>query len=119
MCCFNEPNLLLSDTPDPHDTQPSTARWESIPSIPQEFTSLEINPDGKDPTKMRGGTRVGVGGWGIAVVRTVLEFGDEGAKKERDMLKLVRLAEEEERKVQERIREFEPDEGRVIVTEVG
>lgn len=86
--------------------------------MPQEFSSTELNPDGKDPTKIRGGTRVGVGAWGIAVVRTVLEFGDEGTKKEKEMLELVRLAEEEERKEQERLREFEPDEGRVMITEV-
>lgn len=103
----------------PRDTQPTTARWESISSMPPEFASPELNPKGKDPTKMCGGTGVGVGAWGIAVVRTVLELGEEGAKKEKEMLEIVRLAEEEERKEQERLREFEPDEGRVIVTEVG
>ena len=103
---------------DPHDTQPTSARWESIPEMPREFESPEINPDGKDPTEILGGTKVGVGAWGIAVIRTVMERSTKGVLKEKEMLKLVREAEEEERRRLERRRELEP-EGRVIVTEVG
>jgi hypothetical protein len=86
--------------------------------MPQEFSSREINPGGKDPTKMRGGTKVGVGAWGVAVIRTVMEPGDEGEKREKEMLELVRQAEEEER-LRESAAALETDEIRVTVTEVG
>ena len=87
--------------------------------MPQEFASPEINPEGKDPTKILGGTKVGVGAWGVAVIRTVMEPGEDGLKKEQEMLALVKQAEEEERREQERLRQMEPDGERVIVTEVG
>ena len=68
---------------------------------------------------MLGGTKVGVGAWGIAVIRTVMESNYDEKEKEKEMLELVRQAEEEDRIERQRLQEIVPDDDRVVVTEVG
>ena|ERR1700761_2667278 len=83
---------------DPKDSQPTAARWVSVDEPPPELLPPTTSPvsseaEGEEssatahkssssidapplPTRLLHGTRVGVGAWGLAVVRTVMEIDE-------------------------------------------
>jgi len=57
------------------DTQPTSARWESL-------------PDSSTKRRVLGGTKVGNGAWALAYIDTVMEFPAATAEKESSLAKL-------------------------------